>query len=307
MSTRSVVSKPGMKQEEALISLQRQARANDEEITSFRRRGSRWVAELTKIAEFPPSDDEEKPEPDAPEPAESDEEPKGESESDEGSEDSDKSEKKPPIPGGSKAQGPEGEKGEEKGELRELLSLVHQIADKLGLSPGGPEDSPLPGGPEPVGPPPPGPDEAGLGSAGKDGHLPTKLHPGEVLPHQTPVGAPAFASTKQANPIPAPAAQGAPVAPQQTIMSPPCSKCGGPTTAGICANCTSAAGAVHAAAVVDPSAVVGKKRTIQAKVDTPMTEVEAFKQASAAFGPSGYKVSQLVPQGDGTWVAVLTG
>lgn len=310
-TTRSVLSKPGLDHSQALISLQREARANDEEIISFRRRGSRWAAELQKIGEFPPSDDEEKPEPDAPEPSESDEEPKGESESDDSSSDDsgeseEGGEKKPPVPG-SKNQGPEGAKGEEKGELRELLSLVHQIADKLGISPGGPENSPLPGGPEPVGPPPPGPEAEGLGSAGKDGHLPTKMKPGEVLPHQTPIGSPAFASTKQANPIPTPGVPQQGAAPAAQIVSPPCSKCGGPTTAGVCANCTSAAGAVHAASVIDPDAVVGKKRTIQAKVDTPMTEVEAYKQATAAFEPRGYKVAQLVPQPDGTWVAVLTG
>jgi hypothetical protein len=307
---RTVKSKPGLSHREALLSLQRHARTTNEEITSFVHQGGRWVAQLQRIAEFPPPKDEGSDEP---------KEPKGPPADDESD---DEAPEGPPIPGddeggespvpSAKDQGPEGEKGEEKGELRNLLSLVHQIADKLGIVPEGHQDKMMgddgPAGPPPMAPagPPPG-DDPGMGSAGKDGHLPTKLHPGEVLPHQTPVGSPAFASTHTANPLPGQMAPN----PTSIQQSPPCSKCGGPTVNGTCPNCTSAAGGQMGqpmmAAVQDPSRQVGNKRTITAKVDTPMTESEAWRQASAVFGPQGYKVKQLVPQRDKTWLAVLEG
>ena len=303
---RTVKSKPGMTQEDALLSLQKSARTSGEEIVSFRLRGNRWVAQLQHIAEFPPKDDEPKDEEPTEEPAfgesddeESDGPPKDEApDSDEGDDD------KSPFGDDSKDQGPEGEKGEEKGELASLLSLVHQIADKLGIIPGGHEDSPIPGDEGPLGPPPPGPgpDEPDLGSAGKDGHLPTKMKQGEVLPHQTPIGAPAFASTHTAQ-IPG---QVAPAPQAQAPVGPPCGKCGGPTAGGLCPTCTSAAGALQAS-VIDPNQIVGKKRVIEARVDKPMSESDAYRQANAAFKPHGYSVSQLVPQTDGTWLAVLQG
>lgn len=309
---RTVRSQPGMTQGDALLSLQRHARASNEEIISFDRKGPRWVAELQKVAEFPPADEKEPKDPSAEEaPAEKKPSPFGDDENGEdapGPEGDDAS----PIPG-SKNQGPEGEKGEEKGELRELLSLIHQIADAMGIAPEGHGDKLGDEGPMPPGPmgpggsggPPPGPE---LGAAPEAPKLPSKLGPGDVLPHQTPVGAPAFAATRTANPLmdPSGGAGGVPA------VSPPCSKCGGQTVGGVCPNCTSAAGGAAAqqgiiGSVVDPAGVVGQKRTITAKVDQRMTEVDAWRQATAAFKPHGYAVKQLVPQADGTWIAVLEG
>lgn len=307
--TRQMKSKPGMKRQDALLSLQRSARTTGEEIVDFFPHAGRWVAELQKIAEFPPSDDESTEEPKE-EPEAKPEGPPSDSEEGDDGASADSSDGEDKFPGAekSKAQGPEGEKGEEKGELRELLSLIHQIADKMGIVPGGGHDEGMvPGGPGPAGPPPPVPGgDPGLGSAGKEeGHLPSKLHPGEVLPHQTPIGTPAFASTHTANPMAPPVAPGAgPAGAAQ--MSPPCSKCGGPTMGGQCPNCASAAGAIQAS-VIDPNGVVGKKRTIEAKVDVPMPADEAMRQATAAFQPHGYSVKQLVPQADGTWLAILEG
>lgn len=191
MEPRTVRSRPNMTQEEALISLQRTARKHKEEIISFRRQGNTWVAQL-RVAEFPPSDDSESGPPDddgPPKEESSDSESSDDSGDDGGSPDG------PPSPGDPSA---DGHKGEEKGELHLLVSLVEQIADKLGIVPGG-GDHMLPPGDEPAGPMPPAPPgggDSGMGSAGKSGPLPTKLHPGEVLPHQTPVGSPAFASKK---------------------------------------------------------------------------------------------------------------
>lgn len=316
---RTVKSKPGISHKDALLSLQRHARASNEEIVSFLRRGDRWVAQLQKAAEFPPAEVDDEKEPPKDEGPPKDDAPKGPPTDPDGDGDGDSTpegdtdhDEGSGIPGLDK---PEGEKSE-KSELHELVALVpliHQIAEKMGIVPaghedklmgdGGPTPPPPPGPPAPAGPdagPDPGPD---LGSAGKGGQLPTKLHPGDVLPHQTPVGAPAFASVRQAEMLPG----GNPVAaPAAAPASPPCSKCGGPTVGGVCPACTSAAGAVQAA-VSDPNGVVGKKRTLTAKVDQPMAEVEAFRQASAAFGPYGYSVKQLVPQADGTWLAVLEG
>src|ERR1700756_5608735 len=52
--TRNIRSRPGMEHSEALLSLQRVARKNDEEIVRFARQGDVWVATLQTIADFPP-------------------------------------------------------------------------------------------------------------------------------------------------------------------------------------------------------------------------------------------------------------
>lgn len=208
MKTRTVRSKPNISQEEALLSLQKLCRSKGEEMTSFRRQANLWVADLQKVAEFPPSDEggEEKPPKKAP--AEGPDEgpeveegpPMGDDEGDEGG---------PPVDPA--AEGAEGAKGEEKGELHELLSLITQMAQAMGIHPHSQHH--LPTGDSPMPPPPPGPGGPGgpmdgppggpgggppgmLGSSGKEGQLPTKLRPGEVLPHQTPIGAPAFAKKR---------------------------------------------------------------------------------------------------------------
>src|ERR1700752_848676 len=52
---RRIRSKPGMTQMDALVSLQRIAREQKEEIIEWSKEGQTWVAALRPIAEFPPS------------------------------------------------------------------------------------------------------------------------------------------------------------------------------------------------------------------------------------------------------------
>jgi hypothetical protein len=96
---------------------------------------------------------------------------------------------------------PGDEKGGEKGELHELISMMHMLMSALGLAPG-PDDSMVPGPDDPPGPPagpPAGPD-----ASGPDGKTHTvherALKPGEAQPGSTPIGAPAFASVNNDHP-----------------------------------------------------------------------------------------------------------
>lgn len=162
---RNVVSKPGLTQEEALISLQSHPQfVAGTKIASIKRRGETWVAKLIESADdegspFPPKEDA----PDKPEAFE-----------DEGPDDG------PDAP-------PKDEEGDDKGEkhdIEEVLDLLHKVVDALGLDgkdgegdlDAGPEDGDLP-------PPPPAPP-----------HHEKPLKPGEVPPGGTPLGAPSFAS-----------------------------------------------------------------------------------------------------------------
>lgn len=183
-------SAANISREKAKASLERQFEGA--EVLDISRRGNKWVATLLepKTAEFPPPKDEEKEtETDAPEPKDTDSEDGPPSKDDAAPEKSDG----PPKP-----EGPKGEKAE----ISALMDLVTQIADKLGIVPGGAapgaEDAPLPDGPPapPAGPPAPSPHHPGVG--GEDHqeivHR-TKLKPGDTPPGVTPIGAPAFAST----------------------------------------------------------------------------------------------------------------
>jgi hypothetical protein len=101
----------------------------------------------------------------------------------------------------------EGDKGGDKAVLHELLGIVTQMAQALGIAPpGGPEEGMVPGAEGPEGgdmaPPPPGPPGPPHGHGGPPpgGADQTVQHqralkPGEAPPGTTPVGAPAFAST----------------------------------------------------------------------------------------------------------------
>lgn len=154
------------------------------ELIDLRRRGEMWVATVLepKIAEFPPSDDDD---------GDSGESgpPKADSESDS---DGPPSDDGPPM-----GDGPPKEKGKggEKAELSAVLDILSLIADKLGVGPGamapGGEDPMMGGGPPP--PPPPGPPMGG--PAQMDVRHKTKMKPGDAPPGSTPIGAPAFAST----------------------------------------------------------------------------------------------------------------
>lgn len=179
----------------------------------------KWVATL-KLAEFPPGgiadDDSDDPELDSKKPPKKnkndfegpngdnsdepiDEGPDSDKSDDSDSSDSDKSDK--------------GDSKGEKGEIADLKATVDAIANFLGIPvPGAEADSPIPGpdgldSPDgPPGPPPPGagaPPHGHGGPPGAGGSVPPRaMHPGDAPPGSTPVGAPAFASTKPENPFP---------------------------------------------------------------------------------------------------------
>lgn len=118
-------------------------------------------------------------------------------------------------PKGDKEHGEHGDKGGDKAVLHELLGIVTQMAQALGIAPpgGGPEESAVPG--EEMAPPPPGPPGPPHGHAGPPGaggpppgpggpdqtvQHQRALKPGEAPPGTTPVGAPAFASVADDHP-----------------------------------------------------------------------------------------------------------
>jgi hypothetical protein len=190
-----------LSRDEARVSLEQQF--DGSEILDLKRRGDKWVATLLMPheAEFPPkkdgdndSDDSESPKSESPEPSSpSEESDSGPSDGDDGPPKADK----PPH------KGPEGEgAGGLDSAVAELTTLVHAIADKLGIGPGpmvpGAEDvaPPLPDGPPPAPPGAAGP----AGPAGPEGHQEivhrTKMHPGDTPPGVTPIGSPAFASVE---------------------------------------------------------------------------------------------------------------
>lgn len=191
-------NEPGLTQEQALASLYSHY-GEDIRVASVKRRADAWVVTIQqKVAEFPPpKGDDEGGESEAPEPKSPP--------SDEGPADDAGSPDGPPSfdgpPSGDDDGGPE-----KKDPQAEILHLLTEIADKLGIG-GGLHDKLPPEGEHP-GAMPPGPDVDPMGGdMGGDmpggpvdmpapPKKPTKLKPGEVLPNQTPVGAPAFASTK---------------------------------------------------------------------------------------------------------------
>ncbi len=180
-----------LSRDEAKDSLLRQFTGS--EILDLKRRGDKWVATLLlpKQAEFPPSDDGDEGESGPP---------KSDSEGSDKKEKSDsegdgppKADKPPHAPHDGPPGGPVGGLD---AAVAELTTLVHAIADKMGIGPGpmvpGGEDvpPPMPGGP------PPGPP----GGEPPVGHQEithkTKLKPGDTPPGVTPIGSPAFASVQ---------------------------------------------------------------------------------------------------------------
>lgn len=177
----------GLSREDAKLSLVNQFEGT--ELLDIKRRGDKWVATLLepKQAEFPPSKDEDDSEESGPPQEDTSDEPSPPKEDGGDSDGPPKGDKGPPK-----------EKGGEKVELSALLDLVSQIADKLGIVPGGAvpgAEDPMAAGP-PV-PPPPGPPHSDPGVGG-EGHQEivhrTKLKPGDTPPGVTPIGSPAFAS-----------------------------------------------------------------------------------------------------------------
>jgi len=203
MEPRIVTSLPGLSHDEALVSLQEHEDfVPGTKIASLRPMGNRWIARLeepiTKKAEDDDSDDSLDLEPDkeveAPKPPfDSD----GSDDSDDSDDsDSDSSDKpKPPK------KGEPSDKKDKGGDLKEVLNLLRDIAEALGVSPGLDEGAgplpPSPKGPKPLDGPPGGP--PGLPGGGPEpAKKPTKLGPGEVPGGVTPPGAPAFSKVKAA-------------------------------------------------------------------------------------------------------------
>jgi hypothetical protein len=234
-------------------------------------------------------------------------------------------------------------------ELQAVMDTLHKILQGLesaGIVPKGPDPKMIPGegpagGPPPPGPAapsgppkPPGPGGPAGGPPGAGGPGPgtgpaapygNKLKPGEIpnKPGMVPVGAPAFASTKEAgpgdpfswSPNSQPANPGSPDVPGAqnptgnggVVMNPPCSKCGGPTQGGVCPTCTG-----HGAQVPNqqgtqiPGTPRAMAHTFHIASSVQMTPLQAHTELTAEFAPKGYKVTQLVPQDDGTYVAELT-
>lgn len=217
-TTRNLTSDPGMDQREALTALQTHPSFKVGSIvTSIRRRKDQWVAEVLepKTAEFPPDGGDEGGGSDTPEPKKDEGPP-----SDDGGEEGPPSLDGPPSPddgGGEK-------KSESKGStedaiLHTLTQILHALQgggapegmgglDALGPPDGGMAGPPSPkGGPPGAGGPPPG--KGGPPGMGGPPKGPPAMKPGMTPPGGTPIGAPAFASTHQANPIMP--AQGTPV------------------------------------------------------------------------------------------------
>lgn len=195
----------GMTREAAKLSLSENPKfVEGTEILSLTREGDMWVASLLepvdpKTAGFPFDDNDEssKSESDTPKDEGSDassDDSGSKPDSDDSSSDKD-----------SDSDGPKGDekpKGE-KAEVAELLQLVHQIVEHLGIGADpvvpGAEDVPLPGLDGP--PPPDGPghsdDPRAPGNENIQVHR-TKMKPGETPPGTTPIGAPAFSSVHTA-------------------------------------------------------------------------------------------------------------
>lgn len=319
-TSRSVRSRPGLTQEEALASLQShpEFRAGTK-IASIRRRGKVWVADLLepKVAgPFPPSDDLSSDDSgSAPAPSDessSESAPSSDSpdssSSDDSSSDSSSPDGPPSDDGESGPPKPKGEEGGKGGVETQILHTLQQILHALQGGPvgegiGGPDDlgpdlggPPAPhsphggpgGGLSPAGPPKPG--AAGIGA---------KLKPGEVknAPGVTPVGAPAFASTRQANPLgpgpsvppgAAPTGPGAAPSPQG-----PCPQCGAPQPC----NCGYGGGGAVPGAPA-PGPVLGRVATFTASRPANVNIKQAKAELDATYGPHGYTVKQIKREGN---------
>lgn len=195
---RRVRSAPGLSQEDALESLQSHPNYKPgTKISSIRRRGDRWVADLLvpknpKYAEFPPGDDDgggDEPKPKA--------EPKDDG-PDDGPDEGPVDDGPDGPPGDDGGDGPPKEPKGEEAIVHLLTEILHALkGGPAGPGLGGPDD--LGPGPEAMGPPPhgghglppmgpPKPGAAGIGAKLKPGEVPNK-------PGMVPVGAPAFSHT----------------------------------------------------------------------------------------------------------------
>jgi hypothetical protein len=198
-----------------------------------------------------------------------------------------------------------------------------------------------PGGPPPGAGGPPGGDPGNPFAGGaKAAPYGNKLKPGEMpnKPGVVPVGAPSFASVEAALDTIKTAVMGIPngmmdplgqdpqsapqQVPQQSTPGGTCPTCGSPAGASAGGNAGLPGGAPTTSAPPGmppgpgsagmqgsqtPSSVsAGTKDTFQLQSSVGMTALEAHTELTAEFSPRGYKVTQLVPQDDGTFVAELT-
>lgn len=321
--TRTLQSDPGMDQKEALLSLQSHPSFKPGTmIASVRRKKNVWVAELLepKTAEFPPKADdggeEEASEPKSESPApkgdggppsdpdndgDNDSSPSGDTDKDgAGAPGGDK-----PAPGGDKPGGEKPKGDTETAILHTLQQILHALQgggapeglggpDALGPGPGGIDGPPPPKGGPAGGPPPGGPAGGPPGKGGKPGLFggPKAMKPGDTPPGGTPVGAPAFASTKQAGPSTPPGAvnpaQGTPVpqGPAGPTGGGTCPQCGGPEPCPIHGGLTQAV-----------ASYAGKAATIN--LSTEGTDVsKAVREAKPVLAQYGYTVKKA-KRGDG--------
>lgn len=306
---KTVRSRPGLTQEDALASLQESPMFRPgTRIASIKLRGNVWVAalDIPKTAgDFPPKSDDSGSDDSAPAGP-----PEEGSDSDGGDSDSsDSGESGPPKP--------EGEGGDKPGEPKKLSgdeAIVQLLTEILHALKGGPATDALGGpddmGPGAGGPPAPaphggpagpgGPPKGGPGFPGAPG---SKLKPGEVpnKPGVTPVGAPAFASTRTAFGEMTP---GSVPNPAQHTPGGACPTCGGPVGPdGSCPTCmgggvASGGTAPAPASTLSPlaariAAVAGKKATLP--ISAP--EGVSIKEAKAVLEPIaaqyGYRVAQV--------------
>jgi hypothetical protein len=334
---KTVRSRPGLSQEEALVSLQSSPyfQTPGVRIASIKPSAGRWVAVLDipkTAAPFPPSGDDEGGESGPP---------KSEGgESEESSPEGPPASDSPDDSGDSDEGAPKGDKpkADKPGSDAQVVDLLTQILHALGggapmggmggpddLGPGadGPPAPPPHGGPAGgPGAPPKGPGAMGAGRPLKPGEVPNK-------PGVSPIGSPAF-SSRQANPLQpgmgAPTGQpglgGGPLSPGPNPMDPAaaapapgptgqggtgtCAGCGGPIGPdGACPTC----GGSYVASLRQhiASKVAGRART--ASVTCP-PEIKSIKQAKAliegAADSYGYEIKQMKRLTDGRIAALLS-
>jgi hypothetical protein len=287
--TRPFRSPPGLTRKQALSSLQNSpVFPPGSIIEDFRAAANgQWVAEVRLPVKqggppFPPSDegpDEEPSKPAFPDDG-SDDGPDDEPSEPSDDESSESGDEGPPKPEGEKK--PEGKGGTEQAILQTLQQILHALQGGAGPAGGmGGPDAAVPG-PGGKSAPPKGP--AGLPGAPKP---PTRaLRPGDAPPGSTPVGAPAFASTREAQ---LPGAPGVTPVPGQP-SSGQCPQCGGPQP---CPAHSQQAAPQAAPLAGQFAAVAGKVPTVVLSTPNDGRSIgEIVSEVREAVSPHGYQVKQ---------------
>lgn len=292
--SKTLRSRPGLSQEEALSALQSHPLFKQgTRIQSIRKRGKIWVAEVLEpvTAAFPPSGGEESGPSSPPSDGPSDDSPASDdgSGSDDGSPFGGDGPDSPPSDGDSDKP----KKSDGGGTDAKMLHVLEQILHALQ----GGEPEPSVGGPDDLGPDGPGgPDgSAGLSdfadsSAGAGSGPGAKLKPGEVpnRPGAVPLGSPAFAS-RQANPLAPGAAPGGPAGAPAAggVTCPP----GYTQVNGQCVPDT--AGGTPDASSSGAPGLTAATYTVK-RPDNGMTIKQAKTELTAQWQPYGYEVKRIV-------------